>query len=58
MVDYYLYVVIGGVFVFNYLDLSLATICGGFYEFALRIKGVPGLTDEVWFAVLGFILWV
>ena len=51
-------VAIGGVFVFDNLGLSLATICEVFNEFALRVKSVPDRPDEPWFVVFGFILWV
>ncbi len=58
MVNDCLYVDIGGVFAFNDLDLSLATICGVFNEFALRVESVPNRTGEVWFVMFGFMLWV
>ena len=57
MVDNCLYVAIGGVFALNDLDLSLATICGVFNEFGLRVKDVLNRPDEVWSVVFGFILW-
>ena len=58
MVDDCLYVAIGGVFAFNDLDLSLATICEVFDEFALFVKGVSNSSDEVRFVVFGFMMWV
>ena len=58
MVDNCLYVVIGGVFAFDDLDLSLATICEVFNELALCVKGVPNRPNEVRFVMFGFILWV
>ena len=50
------YVAISGVFAFDDLNLSLAMLWEVFNEFALRVKGVPNLLDEVWFVVFGFIL--
>ncbi len=58
VVDTCLYVAVGGVFAFDDLDLSLATICEVFDEVALRVEGVPICPDEVRFVVFGFMLWV
>ncbi len=58
MVNYCLYVVIGGVFAFDYLILSLATICEVFNEFALCVEGVPNRPDEVRFVMFGSMLWM
>ena len=58
MVDDYLYVAIGGVFAFDDLDLSLATICEVFNEFALCAEGAPNRPDDVRFVMFGLVLWV
>ncbi len=58
VVENYLYVAINGVFAFNVLNLSLATICEVFYEFALCVEGETHRSYEVWFVVFGFMLWV
>jgi hypothetical protein len=51
-----LYVAIGGVFAFDDLDLSLATICEVFNELALGVKHVPIRPDEVRIVMFGFML--
>ena len=53
-----LYVAIGGVFPFDDLDMSLATICEVVDKFDLCVKGVPNRSDEVWFVIFGFMLLV
>ena len=58
MVDNCLYVAIGRVFVFDDLDLSLATICEVFNEFALCVQDVSNRPDEVRLVMFGFMLWV
>ena len=58
MVDDCLYAAIGGVFAFDDLDLTLATVCEVFNELALCVKAVPNRPDEVRFVMFGLIVWV
>ena len=47
MIDDCLYVAVGEVLAFNYLDVSLAAICELFDEFPLCFEVVSGSLDEV-----------
>ena len=58
MVDHYFHVAVGGLFAFDDLNFALATICEVFNEFSLCVEGAPDRPDEVWFVVLGFMLWL
>jgi len=56
VLDNCLYFAVGGVFAFDDLDLSLATIykdCKVFNEFPLCVKGVSDYPDEVQFLMSG-----
>ena len=53
-----MYVAVGGVFAFDYLNLSLSAVCEVFYQFALRVEGEANRPDEVWFVVFWFVLQV
>ena len=58
MIDDCLYVAVGGIFAFDYLNLSLSAIYEAFNYFALRVEGEANRPDEVWFVVFGSRLWV
>ena len=58
MIDNCLYVAVGGLYAFDYLDLPSATICEVFNKFPLFIEGVSDRPDKVCFVMFGFMLWV
>jgi hypothetical protein len=57
VVNYCLYVAVGGVFAFVDLDLPSATVCEVFNECPLCVEGVLDRLDEVWFVMFGFMMW-
>ena len=52
-----LYVAVGGVFEFDYLDLPSATACEVFNDCPLCVEGVPDRLDEVWFVMFRLMVW-
>jgi len=56
VIDKCFYIAVGGIFVFDDLDLPLTTICEVFNEFSLCVEGEPDRPDQVRFVVFGFML--
>ena len=58
MINNCLDVAVGRVFAFDDLDLSLATIGEVLNLFSLFVEGISDCSDEAWFVMFRFMLWV
>ncbi len=58
MFDDCLYVAVGGVFAFNDLYLSSATVYRVFNQFTLCVENESNRPNEVQLVLFGFMLWV